>query len=52
MRLLKNTYLDRGNVDLLIESANNITASFGGNKPFETMDDFNNKMLLGETFKL
>lgn len=44
--------LDIGNVDLLIESANNITASFGGNKPFETMDDFNNKMLLGETFKL
>lgn len=44
--------LDIGDVDLLIESANNITASFGGNKPFETMDDFNNKMLLGETFKL
>ena len=44
--------LDIGDVDLLIESANNMTASFGGNKPFETMDDFNNKMLLGETFKL
>jgi len=44
--------LDIGDVDLVIESANNITASLGGNKPFETMDDFNNKMLLGETFKL
>ena len=41
-----------GDIDLFIESANNITASLGGNKPFETMDDFNNKMLLGETFRL
>ncbi len=41
-----------GDVDLLIESANNITSSLGGNKPFENMDDFNNKMLAGEVFKL
>lgn len=41
-----------GDVDLLIESANNITDALGGNKPFETMDDFNTKMLCGETFKL
>ena len=44
--------LDIGDVDLLIESANNITASLGGNKPFETMEEFNNKMLLGEAFKI
>ena len=44
--------LDIGDVDLLIESANNITASLGGNKPFETMDEFNDMMLLGETFKI
>ena len=36
----------------VIESTNNITSSFGGKKPFETMDEFNNKMLLGETFIL
>ena len=41
-----------GDVDLLIESANNITDSLGGNKPFESMDEFNDKMLIGETFKL
>ena len=41
-----------GDVDLLIESANNIIDSLGGNKPFETMDEFNEKMLSGETFKL
>lgn len=41
-----------GDVDLFIESANNITSSFGGNKPFETMEEFNDKMLLGETFKI
>ena len=41
-----------GDVDLLIESANNITGSLGGNKPFESMDEFNDKMLIGETFKL
>ena len=39
-------------VDLFIESTNNITSSFGGNKPFETMEEFNDKMLLGETFKI
>ena len=41
-----------GDVDLLIESANSITDTLGGKKPFETMDDFNSKMLLGETFTL
>lgn len=41
-----------GNVDLLIESANEITDTLGGNKPFETMDDFNSKMLMGATFKI
>lgn len=41
-----------GDVDLLIESANEITYALGGNKPFETMDDFNNKMMMGTTFKL
>lgn len=41
-----------GDVDLLIESANSITDALGGKKPFETMDDFNSKMLLGETFTL
>lgn len=41
-----------GDVDLLIESANEITDALGGNKPFETMDDFNKKMLLGEKFVL
>lgn len=44
--------LDIGDVDLLIESANNITVSLGGNKPFQTMDEFNDRMLLGETFKI
>lgn len=48
---IKNA-LNIGDVDLLIESANNITASFGGNKPFETMDEFNDKMLLRETFRI
>ncbi|SDB18700.1 hypothetical protein [Eubacterium oxidoreducens] len=41
-----------GDIDLLIESSNAITVAFGGNKPFETMDEFNDKMLSGETFKL
>lgn len=44
--------LSIGDVDLLIESANTITDELGGHKPFETMDDFNEKMLAGETFKL
>ena len=44
--------LDIGDVDLFIESANNITASLGRNKPFETMDEFNDMMLLGETFTI
>lgn len=41
-----------GDVDLVVESANEITDALGGTKPFETMEDFNKKMLLGETFKL
>lgn len=44
--------LDIGDVDLLIESANQITDALGGNKPFETMDDFENKMQEGIAFKL
>lgn len=46
------TALEIGDVDLLIDNANRITESFGGNKPFETMDDFNEKMLSGTAFKL
>ena len=41
-----------GDVDLLIENANTVTESVGGTKPFETMEEFDKKMLLGETFKL
>lgn len=44
--------LEIGDVDLFIENANEITESLGGNKPFENMDDFNNKMLNGITFKI
>ena len=40
-----------GDVDWVIDSANTITESLGGNKPFENMDDFNQKMLAGTTFK-
>ncbi len=41
-----------GDVDLLIDSANTVTDALGGNKPFETMEEFNSKMLSGDTFKL
>lgn len=41
-----------GDVDLFIDSANSITESLGGNKPFETMEEFDNKMICGTTFKL
>lgn len=44
--------LDIGDIDLLIDSTNNITSSLGGNKPFETMEEFNKKMLLGEAFRI
>ncbi len=47
-----NEALSIGDIDLLIESANNITDSLGGNKPFETMDEFNEMMLAKTTFKL
>lgn len=41
-----------GDIDWFIESANNITESFGGQKTFSSMEDFNTKMLEGTTFKL
>lgn len=44
--------LEIGDVDLFIESTNSITDAFGGNKPFNTMDEFNEKMLSGIAFKL
>ncbi|MBR6664952.1 MAG: hypothetical protein IKL22_04445 [Lachnospiraceae bacterium] len=44
--------LEIGDVDLFIESSNSIIDSLGGNKPFESMDEFNEKMLNGVSFKL
>ncbi len=41
-----------GDVDWFIESTNNITNAFGGNVSFTSMDDFNDKMLNGEIFKI
>lgn len=41
-----------GDVDLFIESTNQITESLGGNKPFETMDEFNSRMINGLTFTI
>ena len=41
-----------GDVDWFIDSANTITEYFGGMPSFSSMDDFNNKMLSGSTFKL
>ena len=38
--------------DWFIESANTIVESFGGEKMFTDMDDFNEKMLTGIPFKL
>ena len=48
---IKNA-LEIGDVDWFIESANTITESFGGQASFSDYEDFNNKMILGETFKL
>lgn len=41
-----------GDVDMFIESANDITESLGGNVPFRDFDDFNEKMVNGIPFKL
>lgn len=41
-----------GDVDWVIESANTITENFGGQAAFSNIDDFNEKMLTGTTFKL
>lgn len=41
-----------GDVDLFIDSANKITDSLGGNKPFETIDEFYTKMSNGEGFTI
>lgn len=48
---IKNA-LSIGDVDLLIDKSNAITEALGGNKPFKTMDEFNARMLSGDTFKL
>lgn len=48
---IKNA-LSIGDVDLLIDKSNAITEALGGNKPFKTMDEFNTRMLSGDTFKL
>ena len=41
-----------GDVDWFIESANAITENFGGQASFSDMDDFNEKMLSRDTFKI
>ena len=41
-----------GDVDWVIESANFITESFGGQASFSSMNDFNQKMVSGTTFKI
>lgn len=41
-----------GDVDYFIESTNAITETFGSQTSFSDMDDFNDKMISGETFKL
>ena len=48
---IKNA-LDIGDVDWVIDSANEITEAFGGNSNFKSMDEFNDKMLNRVTFKL
>ena len=48
---IKNA-LDIGDVDWFIESSNRITESLGGKVPFSNMEDFNKKMLNGNTFIL
>lgn len=41
-----------GDVDWFIDSANSITEQFGGKASFSNMDEFDNMMLSGSTFKL
>lgn len=41
-----------GDADWFIESTNEVTENFGGQAAFSSMDDFNSKMLAGDTFKL
>ena len=48
---IKNAFA-LGDVDWFIESSNNIVKAFGGEPSFSNMDDFNQKMLNGSTFKL
>lgn len=48
---IKNA-LEIGDVDWFIESSNTITESFGGKAMFSSMDEFEDMMLSGETFKL
>ena len=48
---IKNA-LNIGDVDWFIDSTNSITNAFGGQPSFSNMEEFNSKMLSGETFKL
>ena len=41
-----------GDVDLFIKRTNTITERFGGQASFSSMDDFNEKMMTGTTFKI
>ena len=41
-----------GDIDWFIDSTNKITEAFGGKVQFSSMDEFNEKMLSSETFKL
>ena len=41
-----------GDVDWFIDSTNKITEAFGGKVQFSSMDEFNEKMLSSEAFKL
>ena len=41
-----------GDVDWVIENANNISMQFGGQVSFSNMEEFNQKMLAGDTFVL
>lgn len=45
-------YLEIGDVDRFIESANKITEQFNGNIPFSNMQEFNDKMYAKDTFKI
>ena len=41
-----------GDIDWFIESTNTVTEHMGGKAPFSNMEEFNSKMLAGDTFKL